>query len=259
MGLLSFLFLLNVYLTSWHGRFERHWVTSDGDSSTHHHAVRMTAGLVEDPTGWFPAEVRRPNLALTKSPMTFWVRPSSEDGLGDVGLSLMIWSAFFALASWIGGGALRELDASVTFVRDRNVAIFQPSGDRHLLHQATARIVDESDSDGSSHVVRLHVPGLAPWVVRRFTSEVDARELLAEVQSYLPERAAGANLVAEFRPVSRQAPRPVAAVGGACRVCGTGLATQVVGCPRCDTPHHADCWDYAGGCSTYACGMKATA
>lgn len=259
VGLFSFVYLLHVYLGSWHGTFERHWTTSDGDSTTNHHAVRTTAGRVEDPTGWFPAEVRRPGLPLTKSPMTFWVREARIDGTGDAGLSLMLWSLYFALASWLGGAALRELDAAVSFVPDRGLLILHPAGERHLTRGVTARLVDQGDSDGPMWAVQLHVPGLAPWVVRRCSLESDARDLLAQVESYLPERAAGADLVKIFAPVSRQAPRPVRATGGACRVCGTGLATQVVGCPRCDTPHHADCWDYAGGCSTYACGAKAMA
>jgi hypothetical protein len=41
--------------------------------------------------------------------------------------------------------------------------------------------------------------------------------------------------------------------GGVCRVCGTALAPPVVLCPRCETQHHRDCWDYNAGCSTYGC------
>lgn len=42
-------------------------------------------------------------------------------------------------------------------------------------------------------------------------------------------------------------------VGAVCRVCGARLSPPVVACPRCEAPHHADCWDYNGGCSTYGC------
>jgi hypothetical protein len=41
--------------------------------------------------------------------------------------------------------------------------------------------------------------------------------------------------------------------GGHCPVCGSDLASQVVYCRRCRTPHHEECWSYVGGCSTYAC------
>lgn len=44
------------------------------------------------------------------------------------------------------------------------------------------------------------------------------------------------------------------AVGGLCRVCGTALADRVVECWKCRTPHHRECWEYAGRCSTFACG-----
>jgi RING finger family protein len=41
-----------------------------------------------------------------------------------------------------------------------------------------------------------------------------------------------------------------------CMVCGEALASQVVYCRSCKTPHHRDCWSYGGGCSTYGCGEK---
>lgn len=41
-----------------------------------------------------------------------------------------------------------------------------------------------------------------------------------------------------------------------CLVCGEGLTGQLVACSRCKTLHHRDCWDYSGGCATYACGCK---
>jgi hypothetical protein len=38
-----------------------------------------------------------------------------------------------------------------------------------------------------------------------------------------------------------------------CPVCGTTLAGLTVRCESCRTPHHGECWDYMGRCSTYAC------
>ncbi len=38
-----------------------------------------------------------------------------------------------------------------------------------------------------------------------------------------------------------------------CLVCGEGLTIDLVYCRRCKTPHHRECWDYSGGCSTYGC------
>lgn len=45
---------------------------------------------------------------------------------------------------------------------------------------------------------------------------------------------------------------------GTCRVCGVSNALGATQrCPACDTPHHQECWQYAGRCSTYGCGYSA--
>jgi hypothetical protein len=39
-----------------------------------------------------------------------------------------------------------------------------------------------------------------------------------------------------------------------CQVCGSTLAKGgVVRCALCSTPHHEDCWQYTGKCSTFGC------
>mgnify|MGYP006286410321 CR=1 FL=1 len=38
-----------------------------------------------------------------------------------------------------------------------------------------------------------------------------------------------------------------------CPVCGSPIEDEPRYCPRCDTPHHQDCWDYVGGCAIFAC------
>ena len=38
-----------------------------------------------------------------------------------------------------------------------------------------------------------------------------------------------------------------------CQVCGENIVTEMVVCRRCKTPHHQDCWQYYGSCSTYGC------
>jgi hypothetical protein len=35
-----------------------------------------------------------------------------------------------------------------------------------------------------------------------------------------------------------------------CGVCGDSLASEIVVCRRCNTPHHRECWQYGGGCAT---------
>lgn len=51
----------------------------------------------------------------------------------------------------------------------------------------------------------------------------------------------------------------VRASRGLCPVCGEGLEDEVVACESCHVPHHAECWAFAGRCSTYACEGDATA
>lgn len=41
-----------------------------------------------------------------------------------------------------------------------------------------------------------------------------------------------------------------------CPVCGARFGAALTTCRECRTPHHHECWVYAGGCSTYACGSK---
>jgi len=43
---------------------------------------------------------------------------------------------------------------------------------------------------------------------------------------------------------------------GTCQVCGSSLGEPVVRCARCRTAHHADCWEYLGGCATFGCGSR---
>jgi hypothetical protein len=38
-----------------------------------------------------------------------------------------------------------------------------------------------------------------------------------------------------------------------CQICGDSILTDLVFCRTCKTPHHADCWQYNGTCSTYGC------
>jgi len=46
---------------------------------------------------------------------------------------------------------------------------------------------------------------------------------------------------------------------GTCPVCSHDVGPDGRVCPGCTTAHHADCWDYFGGCSIYACaGRSAT-
>lgn len=38
-----------------------------------------------------------------------------------------------------------------------------------------------------------------------------------------------------------------------CQICGEEIVTDRVICRSCQTPHHRECWQYNGFCSTYGC------
>ncbi len=40
-----------------------------------------------------------------------------------------------------------------------------------------------------------------------------------------------------------------------CQICGDSITSDLVTCRNCKTPHHGDCWEYYGACSTYGCGQ----
>lgn len=66
-------------------------------------------------------------------------------------------------------------------------------------------------------------------------------------------------------PLPRVAPPPppepgvqidavaVQALGAQCGVCAQGIEEGPVLCGKCEAPHHPECWEYNGGCATYAC------
>ena len=51
-------------------------------------------------------------------------------------------------------------------------------------------------------------------------------------------------------------PMDTAVAAPHCVVCGEPLTADLVSCRSCRTPHHRECWQYFGGCATYACGGK---
>jgi hypothetical protein len=60
----------------------------------------------------------------------------------------------------------------------------------------------------------------------------------------------------EFLSSGSAEPQEPDSVESQCQVCGEPLAKDLVWCAACKTPHHRECWEYFGSCSTYACGHK---
>jgi hypothetical protein len=56
-------------------------------------------------------------------------------------------------------------------------------------------------------------------------------------------------------PIGRveAAPSEIKATGAECQVCNAPMTSDIVYCARCKTPHHGQCWQYLGQCSTYGC------
>ena len=46
----------------------------------------------------------------------------------------------------------------------------------------------------------------------------------------------------------------IASENAVCMICGEAVVERRVQCRRCQTPHHQECWEYLGQCSTYGCG-----
>ena len=71
-------------------------------------------------------------------------------------------------------------------------------------------------------------------------------------QAALATRTTGITFVGDVAIDAREPDE----VESKCQVCGEPLAKELVYCGGCRTPHHRECWEYFGGCSTYACGQK---
>ena len=41
--------------------------------------------------------------------------------------------------------------------------------------------------------------------------------------------------------------------GTRCPVCGDEITEDFTTCPRCEVPHHRDCWEFSRGCAVYGC------
>lgn len=98
------------------------------------------------------------------------------------------------------------------------------------------------------------------------TIDLERSRLTVQVREYCADDARLMFLVTTAEDFLRYlfgtpAPVPVPGVelgevltsGGECPVCGTPMTEGLVRCETCQTPHHLECWDYAGRCSTFGC------
>ena len=61
----------------------------------------------------------------------------------------------------------------------------------------------------------------------------------------------------KVEPVETEELQKTDLAGTQCQVCGAELCRPVAECTRCATPHHEECWNFMGHCSTFACGSLA--
>lgn len=101
-----------------------------------------------------------------------------------------------------------------------------------------------------SRVLAAPPPQLSVWVV---FSQGHSRDLVVEIP--IPRQVWGPLFEGtpyhagqiEFLPSTQGSP-PI------CQVCGTEIGAKCQPCPKCETPHHPECWEFTHGCSTYGCG-----
>lgn len=88
-------------------------------------------------------------------------------------------------------------------------------------------------------------------------SAMQPAQLLVEHSLVLLERFLGMHSHGvEFLEGEDSGPLKICAESS-CPVCGESVeGAYVVQCQGCHTPHHKECWKYAGGCAIYACGSR---
>lgn len=79
--------------------------------------------------------------------------------------------------------------------------------------------------------------------------------LYAAAISTLPVAVRGSAVPGEIEFLPTTAKQTVRHQDVTCQVCGELIVEGIVLCKSCRTPHHEDCWEYYGACSTYGCGQ----
>ena len=265
-GLVACMILMREYTASWEGTLVEVRITKDSDGDTREYFVRDHDALVRNPPGWFSRSTRERGSFVYKPAFDFWVERGGDnhEQLGHGFLSLCIWMLGGPLAIALARRMLAQLNERISIDRRAGVLLHEPGPELYALAGIHAAVQFAGDSEGGAYSVQLTVPGREePIIAGSFNLQSDAQDVCAEISAFLANPAE-LQVVdqapvkgEEFRPVSRAQPRAVTVQDGAeCHVCGAGFEGTAVACPRCDTPHHGDCWDYFGGCATYGCGAR---
>lgn len=114
-------------------------------------------------------------------------------------------------------------------------------------------------TQGATPLPEWHLPG---WAVLCLVGPLSIRAVQVTLPLVRPRRpgvlppSSGLKLIEEPRALGGGPPSPLPH-GACCPYCGMEfLGTEEVSlCPRCETPHHSDCWREARVCTTYGCGQ----
>jgi len=150
----------------------------------------------------------------------------------------------------MGGDGVTIGDAE--FERAYIVRADDPHFARSLLGPEARSLLEEGRKIGGGGRLRLNVDRLR-LRIRKEEALASARELAAFVR-------VGLGLLEQTREAleSRDAVQyfdaPAPDTKSNCPVCAAAVEDRRVVCRRCKTPHHRECWEYARGCSMFACG-----
>lgn len=151
---------------------------------------------------------------------------------------------FDSVQRWLGRGVL-------TGHRRFDELFFVEAEDTQAMREAL-------DSDAQGALITLY-RGLHEVVIGEGRLRIDAvlpAVLIARQADILLERLLGRTEHAVEFLDDGSGPLRIAP-DSACPVCGERIDSgELVHCRVCSTPHHRDCWKYAGGCAIYACGSR---
>jgi hypothetical protein len=221
-------------------------------------ALELLADAVDD-----PREAGVPHLKSRPPdpPYGLALAPAEEAGYFPVfeapvagGVFLEAWPAgspYAPLRVSMGGGGVTIGDPE--FERDYVVRSDDPQFARTVLGPETRALFEAGRTIGRGGRLRLNID--------RMRLRVRKEEPLATSQDLVSLVRVGLGLLEQVREAveSRQAVQffdalPPSAEKSACPVCGAVVMAGKVLCKRCRTPHHRECWEYARGCSMFACG-----
>ena len=221
-------------------------------------ALELLADAVDD-----PREAGVPHLKSRPPdpPYGLALAPTEEAGYFPVfeapvtgAVFLEAWpsgSPYAPLRVSMGGGGVTIGDPE--FEREYVIRSDDPQFARTVLGPEARALFEKGRRIGRGGRLRLNID--------RLRLRIRKEEPLSTPQELVSLVRVGLGLLEQVKEAveSRQAVQffdamPPPSEKAACPVCGAGVAGQKVLCKRCRTPHHRECWEYARGCSMFACG-----